>query len=968
MNGGGHGRAAAPSLGAVGGGSARKRSRTESNASSSAVRHSPPSSGSGGGGRGGRRTFALDKNERLLRLNVGGYPYDVVRTSLPLLETMMTDRWLDSCLLDGDGRIFIDRDGDAFGDVLRYLRGGADFLSELVRSTGGDGGGGGYSCGGAHYGGGGPKSAALRAAGCSAGVVAGYDGRDRLRRLRTEADYYGLHRLVHDIDNLTIGEKIIFEDCGWARVAGGFRPRNVPPNGENDIVQNDNGAGVNAGAGARNNAGDAMMQVDGENGNNRNENQEEEEQEEEEEEEENEQQEDDDLPEDGNEGDEHDNQDEDEAEDDQAFAAAADADDEDDVDPSRPPPYKRWSWSQQYGNPDILRPHPTHTSGMVVGRDGTYLLLLRLAAALPSPLARIKWDQEEEEGRLMRRVTRAALRRSSDPDHGTSGEGFGGAGGRGDDPDADGRSRELEEDYFVIVHVEAPLSAVTDCVDESQTHFPLLRTGLWDYRAEEEVANDDPVFATLCGADVVSLRAGDVLSVGFVNDEVSRERSPFPDAMPPELVNSLTLVRIDGNTMARYERLKASPMLDEEEGEDRARRRGSRGAALSSPTRRASRGIRGGADDRDEEDGPSDASDPLLNDPAAEERGRSLTRSAHWASPPNDFPTTPFRPGLRDRRSVLEFPHPGHYLLLGRVAVGCRRDASFRSVLNGGPVEGHRTQMSVRSAGGRLLHALGFVFEDKPRLEWADLSVLSENAMFNDVVHVPRTGTELSVATTGDCRLHPEGTEVGAFCSAVSQSLSCLLLDDEIMEVDRYMVGTARNPALDRREVKWFHTRSASAPSGQGRGGARAKPSLFDVDGHRLVWRGCLNRGDSGSGSATVLVMGSIPPLHSTYVLGLLKNGESIAISITPESLDMKGRHCHYFQEVVELSDGDEITVAECAYGGEEGDQMSWREQLHVEARFVEFDTRIGHLSFVVLHQSSNLLLERDGESEFDQF
>ena len=58
-------------------------------------------------------------------------------------------------------------------------------------------------------------------------------------------------------------------------------------------------------------------------------------------------------------------------------------------------------------------------------------------------------------------------------------------------------------------------------------------------------------------------------------------------------------------------------------------------------------------------------------------------------------------------------------------------------------------------------------------------------------------------------------------------------------------------------------------------------------------------------------------------------------------------RHCHYFQEVIELSDGDEIAVAQCAYGHES--DRSWREQLHVENRFVEFDTRIGHLSFVVL-------------------
>jgi hypothetical protein len=77
--------------------------------------------------------------------------------------------------------------------------------------------------------------------------------------------------------------------------------------------------------------------------------------------------------------------------------------------------------------------------------------------------------------------------------------------------------------------------------------------------------------------------------------------------------------------------------------------------------------------------------------------------------------------------SVLEFPHQGQYLLTGRVAVGCRRDATFLQVLEGGPVEGHRTQLSLRSAGGRLLHSLGaFAFEDKPRLGCSDLSILSE--------------------------------------------------------------------------------------------------------------------------------------------------------------------------------------------------------------------------------------------------
>ena len=59
--------------------------------------------------------------------------------------------------------------------------------------------------------------------------------------------------------------------------------------------------------------------------------------------------------------------------------------------------------------------------------------------------------------------------------------------------------------------------------------------------------------------------------------------------------------------------------------------------------------------------------------------------------------------------------------------MGCRRDATFLQVLEGGPVEGHRSLLSLRSAGGRLLHSLGaFAFEDKPRMGCSDLSILSE--------------------------------------------------------------------------------------------------------------------------------------------------------------------------------------------------------------------------------------------------
>lgn len=418
-------------------------------------------------------------SRRLLRLNVGGHPYDVVRTSIPLLETMMTDRWLDTCLYDSDGRIFLDRDGEVFGDVLRCLR-NPDFLRQLMNN----------------------------------------EGKERLRRLRSEADYYGLHdSLVRMIDDESVGQRVVLG--GWARVAGGCY---VEQEGAGEGRENNDDAAIEQ---AEENNNEEVNGVRDEA------------------------------------ADEEDNEEVEEIDDEEVrmkihvmFQSTSLVQliicgilksnltndylsftlhykeqfelEEDQDDPNQPPPYKRWSWSKQFGNPDILQPYssPTH-SQMIVGEDGTYVILLRFAAALPSPLARIKWDQEEEEDR---RVTRGARRRGRrgqntyDPDE-TDGE----------DETKENKSLFVQEDYFVTVNIEAPLQTVMDYIDESQSHFPLLRAGLWDYRTEEEVLHEDPVFATVCAMDVVSLRAGDKLTVSYMNDEISRESFPLPDDAPPEL-------------------------------------------------------------------------------------------------------------------------------------------------------------------------------------------------------------------------------------------------------------------------------------------------------------------------------------------------------------------------------------------------------------------------------------------------
>ena len=302
-------------------------------------------------------------------------------------------------------------------------------------------------------------------------------------------------------------------------------------------------------------------------------------------------------------------------------------------DPNQPPPYKRWSWSRQYGNSQILRPHPTH-SQMIVGEDGTYLLLLRFAAALPSPLARIKWDEEEEEDR---RVTRGAARRR------------GRMGNNTNDGEEEEAERLVEEDYFVTVNIDAPLQTVMDYIDESQSHFPLLRAGLWDYRTEEEVLHEDPVFATVCAMDVVALRAGDKLTVSYMNDETSRESCPLPDDVPPELVNSLTLIKLCGNTLARYERLKSSPDTNNAQGVWN-------GHVKSDPFPMTPERVKGRRRSEHKDGSDDDQTDGIALDDLdheMEEFDRSLTREAHWTEPKNDFQTTPFKPTFSNGKEVL---------------------------------------------------------------------------------------------------------------------------------------------------------------------------------------------------------------------------------------------------------------------------------------------------------------------------
>lgn len=63
--------------------------------------------------------------EGVIRLNVGGVPYITTASLLaqiPYFESQMRNAQLCSYYSEADDTYFLDRDGEVFGHVLRYLR------------------------------------------------------------------------------------------------------------------------------------------------------------------------------------------------------------------------------------------------------------------------------------------------------------------------------------------------------------------------------------------------------------------------------------------------------------------------------------------------------------------------------------------------------------------------------------------------------------------------------------------------------------------------------------------------------------------------------------------------------------------------------------------------------------------------------------------------------------------------------
>ncbi|KAL7539608.1 hypothetical protein ACHAXR_010225 [Thalassiosira sp. AJA248-18] len=139
----------------------------------------------------------------------------------PLCDVLLAEHWSDvPTTTDADGtvRIYIDRNPQAFDDLLEYIEYGKSFLEEIVNENGGSPGG------------------------------------ARLRRLRLEAGYFTVGVFSTDIDDVMFGDPISFRSDSWFTIAGrcernaagrvaGWRWANVSGS-ESVATRHDEGLGI----------------------------------------------------------------------------------------------------------------------------------------------------------------------------------------------------------------------------------------------------------------------------------------------------------------------------------------------------------------------------------------------------------------------------------------------------------------------------------------------------------------------------------------------------------------------------------------------------------------------------------------------------------------------------------------------------------------------------------------------------
>ena len=258
--------------------------------------------------------------------------------------------------------------------------------------------------------------------------------------------------------------------------------------------------------------------------------------------------------------------------------------------------------------------------------------------------------------------------------------------------------------------------------------YPLLRCGAFDYRADLEKKNSDPLLFTAACAEPVSLRRGnsiycehgtDVPTAGAVNSLVAKHSS-FRDN--PHCVHFITLVKLPANASVAKFNAKFA------------------GKSSSEPT------------------------------------------TVKWTPAITDFPAAPSTTLTPDGDGI-QFKKEGFYLILGRVACRLRKDVKSDDYNHPPAVE-----LELCTRGGTPLQTLPNVISypigifgepyEKRAVEYGPI---------NDIVYAEQDSTIRVKAVRGAC-FSSHGCHPVKFDKLPTQSLSAIRLKSSC-RVDRYHIA-----------------------------------------------------------------------------------------------------------------------------------------------------------------------------------
>jgi len=295
---------------------------------------------------------------------------------------------------------------------------------------------------------------------------------------------------------------------------------------------------------------------------------------------------------------------------------------------------------------------------------------------------------------------------------------------------------------------------------------------------------------------------------------------------------------------------------------------------------------------------------------------------AAWVHAGLTMPDSPLKFKLSNEDTTIKPQAGGNYLVTGRIAVAVKESADESSAeWNENHPVGHVPQFRAKLPCGRVIHTNHTVFLSACSSDRIGRGNLSENGSFQDVVCI-KEGCSVEFVAEGETILANHGTTNDPCGKIPSQSLSMMLLSHS-MEFDRY-----RTKVVNEVELTWKRAVSCL-------GGEHGSP-LFECDSDVLEYQ--------GETAKTVLVMGWFPPLEEVSGMVLTHNSQPVSFSQTLEN----SGHSHNFHEILEIEEGDCISVKELSLDP----ARSWQDAWEGTDDAIKFEAQAkvgGYLCFVVL-------------------